>query len=100
MPLLYKNLGALAAQAKNYDLASTAFKKTIELNPTDANAILGLAEIEADANRPQQAVPLLEKAIATQTAKRQKAPENWYRVALKYAYQGKMPGETVNSAGS
>ena len=40
-------------------------------------------------------MPLLEKAIATQTANGQKAPENWYRVALKYAYQGKMPGETV-----
>ena len=86
---LYRNQGALAQQAGDNAKALRAFQEYLKLNPNDQEVASVLAGMQAKEN-PQQALALLEQQIATAKAAGQKAPENTYKLALKYAYENKM----------
>ncbi len=87
LPALYQNIGALNYQAKQMDQAAEAFAKEVELTPNSSEAILRLAQVKADQNKGAEAVPLLQRAIQIQKASGQAVPENWYKLALRYAYE-------------
>lgn len=95
MPTLYQNIGSLKYQAKDYAGAEAAFAKDVELRPNDTDAVLRLAQVKADGGRGAEAVPLLQKAIAAEVAAGRTPPENWYKLALKYAYEGKQTATTT-----
>lgn len=94
MPTLWQNVGGLKYQAKDFAGAEAAFAKEVELRPNDTDAILRLAQVKADDKKGAEAVPLLQKAIATEQAAGRTPPENWYKLALRYAYEGNMKAET------
>lgn len=94
LPNLYRALGQLYTNAKRPDQAAAAYAKLSQLDPNSADAIIALAEAKAKENKPAEAVAGLERAIAVQKAAGKTVPENWYKRALKFAYEGKMPAET------
>lgn len=95
LPRLYRALGALYTNLKQTERATYAFQKLAELEPNSAEAVLMLAESRARENKPAEAISLLERAIATAKSSGQTVPENWYRRALKFAYEGKLPAQTA-----
>jgi tetratricopeptide (TPR) repeat protein len=95
MPALYRNQGAFALQAHNSAVAETAFAQVISLTPNDPEGYINLAKIKADARKPQEAVQLIDKAIALKTAAGQPADETWYKFALKLAYESHMRPDSL-----
>lgn len=88
LPTLYQNLGGLYYEAKQMDQSAEAFAKEVELSPNSTDAVLRLAQVKADQKKGAEAVPLLERAIQMQKGAGQQVPENWYKLALRYAYEG------------
>jgi hypothetical protein len=92
---LYSALGGLYTNLKQTDRAAAAIQKLGELDPNNPQPMLSLAEARAKENKPAEAISLIERAIAAQTASGQAVPEGWYRRALKFAYEGNLPAQTL-----
>jgi tetratricopeptide (TPR) repeat protein len=95
LPRLYRALGGLYTNLKQNDRATAAFQKLAELEPNSTDTVLMLAEARAKENKPAEAISLIERAISTAKASGQTVPENWYRRALKFAYEAKLPAQTM-----
>lgn len=93
--VLYQNQGALAVQANNNQKAETAFARLIELQPGNLDAMISLATVKLSLKKPQEAVALVDRAIAGRTATGGAVPESWYRYALKLAFDGKMGPQSI-----
>ncbi len=85
---------ALAVQAGNHAKAEAAYARLLELNPNNPQALVNLAKMKNDARKPQEAVQLLDRAIAARLAAGQKPDESWYKYALKLAFDGKMAAQS------
>lgn len=81
--------GSLALQRKDYNAATVAFEQLIAADPTDADAIAGLAELYFAQKQVGKAVATLTQAIDAAAASGKPAPENWYKRRLAMAYDGK-----------
>lgn len=79
LPELYRRQSVAAILAKDYAKAETALNTLIGLAPQDAESIVLLAETKNRANKPAEALPLLEKAISLRTAASQPVPAEWTR---------------------
>lgn len=88
--LLYKNRGALAVQAQDFAKAEAAYERWIQLAPNDPQAQIAIAEVKFRQNKPQEAFPLMERAMAARRAAGEPIPENWYLLALQSAIDAKM----------
>lgn len=88
---LYINLGKLQFNAKAYDKASAAFQRALQLDPGNLDATVLLAETRNSQGQSAEAVTLIEKAIGARVAAGQKPEENWYKRAVKLAYEAKLP---------
>jgi tetratricopeptide (TPR) repeat protein len=88
---LYGDLGAAYSRLKQNDRAMQAYQQALQLNPNNVTATAGVAEAMAAQGQTAQAVALLEKGIALQSAGGAKAPEPWYKRAVAVAYKANMP---------
>lgn len=95
MAQLLNTQGALAAQGGNNQAAERAFTRLVELQPANADALVSLARVKNDLRKPQEAVTLLERAVAGRRAASQEVPEAWLKYALRLAYENQMRAETV-----
>jgi tetratricopeptide (TPR) repeat protein len=90
-PEIFVNLGKINYNTKAFDKAAAAFERAIQLDPKNTEAITLLAESRNAQGRTAEAVSLIQKAIATQTATGAKAEESWYKRAVSFAYNAKLP---------
>jgi tetratricopeptide (TPR) repeat protein len=88
---LYMNLAQTYSTLKQSDRAAQAYAQALQLNPSSVEATAGLAEAKAGAGQTADAIALLEKGIALQSAGGAKAPEAWYKRAVAIAYKAKLP---------
>lgn len=88
---LYTGLGSSLYSAKLYDQAAASFERALALDPANFDSMVSLAESRFAQGRKTEAVPLLQKAIATQVAAGQKPPEALYRRLFDIAYDSKAP---------
>jgi adenylate cyclase len=77
----YGLLGFLYCQKREYDKAIAEGERAVLLNPTDALVIAYYASSLFYAGRPEEAIPLLQKAIRLNPI-----GSNWYYQALGNAY--------------
>ena len=91
LPTLYLNLGKAYNNLKQYDKASPALERAIQLNPNEVDATIMLAENHNRAGRTAEAVGLIQKAIGMRKAAGQSVNEEWYKRALSLAYNAKLP---------
>jgi tetratricopeptide (TPR) repeat protein len=96
MPLLLRNQAAIAVSIGNRQRAEAAYTRLLELSPNDSAALVQLAEVKLDLRRPQDAVPLFERALQVAQASGQRPPESWYRRAVRLAYDNRMIPQTLN----
>ena len=87
---LYTGLGKLHYNAKAYDKAGAALEQVLRLDPNNMEAMVVLAETRNSQGRAAEGVGLIQKAIAARVAAGQKPEENWYKRALKLAYDAKL----------
>jgi tetratricopeptide (TPR) repeat protein len=92
---LYLNLGKLQYNAKAYDKAGAAFERVLQIEPSNVDATVMLAEARNSQGRTAEGVALIQKAIAARTAAGQKPEENWYKRAVKLSYDAKLPTTTA-----
>ena len=95
--LLYQTQGGLALNAKDYAKAEAAYGRLAQLSPNDMKTQMALAEIKFRQKKPQEALPLLQQAIAAQQAAGQPVPEQWHLLALQAAIDAKSPQATALS---
>jgi predicted Zn-dependent protease len=88
---LYLAAGKVKYNQKQYAAAATDFQKVLQLDPANAEAKSLLAQTQMSSASPADAVAMLQKEIAAQSAGGAKAPEDLYRRALSAAYKAKLP---------
>ena len=88
---LYLNLGQTYAAAKQNDRAVQAYQQALQLNPSSVDVTAGLAELRVAQGQPGEALSLLQKGIALQSAGGGRPTETWYKRALQVAYKAKLP---------
>lgn len=94
VPAIHAQIGSVAYNhIRDYSLAERAFTAQIAAAPNSADAMINLAKVKIDLKKPQEAQPLLVRAIQAYSASGQRAPENWYKVALDLAYRQKNAGQ-------
>ncbi|HEX8256796.1 MAG TPA: hypothetical protein VF589_04130 [Allosphingosinicella sp.] len=91
---LIKEQAAVAQQTGDNAKAARALAEYLKLNPNDQEMVAALASMQARDN-PAQAAALVEQQIATAKAAGQKAPEDTYKRALQFAYNGKQGPKSV-----
>lgn len=89
--VLYNNLGKIYFNAKAYDRAAVALERLIQLQPSNVEALVLLAEVRNEQGRTADSVAMIQKAIAARTAAGQKAEESWYKRSVALAFNGKLP---------
>lgn len=82
--------GRLAYNANDMAGADAAFTKLVQLQPTNSDAIVLLAQVKTREGKTADALPLVDQAIQAKKAAGQPADEDLYRRALSIAYDGKM----------
>lgn len=90
LPIFYKNQAALAAGRADYVAAEAAYTKAVELDPTDSDAMINLAEVKNDLKKYPEAIAMLDRAIEAKKASGQPVPENWYKRGLSLAFDAKL----------
>ena len=88
---LYTGLGSALYSAKQFDQAAAAFERGLALDPANLDSMTNLAESRFAMGRKAEAVPLLQKVVATRIAAGQKPPETLYRRMFDIAYDSKLP---------
>ena len=88
---LYYNLGQSYAAANQYDRAAQAYQQALQINPSSVDATAGLAELKVSQGQPGEAISLLQKGIALQSAGGARPSETWYKRAVAVAYKAKLP---------
>jgi tetratricopeptide (TPR) repeat protein len=79
-------LGQIDQVRNNNDQAAAHFRRALALSPAFPEALVALAKLHSDARRYQEAIPLLEKAIAAQPA----SEVAHYALMLAYRNTGAM----------
>ncbi|MCJ7557142.1 MAG: tetratricopeptide repeat protein [Gammaproteobacteria bacterium] len=64
LPAAHAQLGNLHWRAGDLEAAEVSFKRALELNPRDPDSLETYGRYLRTTNRPQQAIPVLEKALA------------------------------------
>lgn len=93
-----RNLGALALKRDDYATATKRFEEVVALQPNNAEAIVGLAELYQQQKQGAKAVATLAQAIAASKAAGQTPPELWYRRQLAIAYDQKLTAQVTPAA--
>jgi tetratricopeptide (TPR) repeat protein len=88
---LYTGLGSSLYSAKQFDQAAASFERALALDPANLDSMTSLAESRFAAGRKAEAVPLLQKVVATRVAAGEKPPETLYRRLFDIAYDSKLP---------
>lgn len=88
---VYINLAQTYAAMKVNDRATQAYSQALQLNPNSVEATAGMAEAMVAQGKAGEALQLLQKGIALQSAGGAKPSETWYKRALQVAWKGKLP---------
>jgi tetratricopeptide (TPR) repeat protein len=88
---LYKGVGELFYQAKQFDKAAAALSRSAVLNPHDYDTLDLIGESYIGAGQKEQAAAAFEHAIQARSAAGQKAQELIYKKALQLAYDARSP---------
>jgi tetratricopeptide (TPR) repeat protein len=88
---LYLNLGKAYAAVKQNDRAAQAYQQALQLDPNSIDATAGLAELRVAQGQPAEAIALLQKGIALQSAGGGRPSETWFKRALQVAFKAKLP---------
>lgn len=90
MASIYRAQAQIAIQAKDFAKADAALSRLSQLTPNDPEIATLTAETKFRQNRPAEALPLFQKAIAAQEAAGQPVPEALHLFALQSAVDAKM----------
>lgn len=88
---LYQNLGGLAFNAKDYPKAEGAFRKQLELQPSNQEVMNNLAATLIQQKKTGEAIALVEQRITSAKAANQPVAEAVYKQALGLAYETGSP---------
>ena len=88
---LYTGLGSSLYSAKQFDQAAAALERALALDPANLDTMTSYAEARFAQGRKAEAVPLLQKVVATRIAAGQKPPETLYKRLFDIAYDSKLP---------
>lgn len=78
---LYNNQAAYALASNDQFKAEIAYAKMVELTPTDADAMITLAQMKNKSGKPTEALALIERAIAVKKAANEEVPTSWAQAA-------------------
>lgn len=88
---LHLALGKVRYNQKKYPEAVAEFEKVLQLDPNNSEASNLIAQSRMVSASPADAVAMLQKNIAQQSAGGAKAPEDLYKRAIGVAYKANLP---------
>lgn len=89
--------GDIAFHAGDFTLASTHWTRVAELQPTNPQALMNLAQARQALNDPTGAAALIQRAIALPRPGNAPVPEAWLRQWLSIAYNGHQQAQTATA---
>ncbi len=95
LPNIYRNIGALSYNAKDWAGASAAFERLIQIEPNNTDALISLGELRVRRGQAAEGISLMERAIAAKTAAGQTAEENWYKRAVGLSTDAKLTPQAL-----
>lgn len=84
-------LGKILHKNRQYPQAAAAFERVLAASPGNTDALILLAETRNSQGQVNDAVGLIQRAIAAKLATGQKADESWYKRMVGLAYEAKLP---------
>lgn len=84
-------LGKILHKNRQYPQAAAAFERVLAASPGNTDALILLAETRNSQGQANDAVGLIQRAIAAKLATGQKADESWYKRMVGLAYEAKLP---------
>jgi tetratricopeptide (TPR) repeat protein len=95
LPAYLAARGDIAYRAGDYALASTHWTRVAQLQPSDPQSLMNLAQVRQALQDPAGAIALIRRAIALPRPGNAPVPETWYRQWLSIAYNGHQLGQTA-----
>jgi tetratricopeptide (TPR) repeat protein len=86
---LYRGVGGLYYNSKQYDQAAAMFAKSVALNPNDIETQTLIGEARLAQGNKGEAAAAFERVLQARSAAGQKAPEDIYKRAVQAAYEAK-----------
>ena len=96
LPRLYRAQADFALKSKQHDKAIAAYRKVLELQPSDATALNNLLVVYRERKAHPQALALIQQMMDASKASGQPLPENIYRLGLQTALDAKMAPQGNN----
>ena len=108
---IYRSLGRMFLNIKNYDSSEYYFTKLLQINPSDGGALAGLGQLYLYKKEYHKALPFLRNALFTFTRQGDKAAPIWvvadmgrtsvglkqYDAALEYAHRCLLMARQINN---
>lgn len=88
---VYINLAQAYSGLKQTDRATQAYQQALQLNPNSVEATAGLAEAMVARGQSAEALQLLQKGIALQSANGGRPSEIWFKRAVQVAFKARLP---------
>lgn len=95
LPNLYRNIGAMSYNAKDWAGSSAAYERLIQLEPSNSDALVALGELRNRRGQTAEGITLIERAIAAKTAAGQQVDENWYKRAVGLSTDAKLTPQAL-----
>jgi hypothetical protein len=95
LPQLYRSQATLLLDAGKYERAEAALARAAEAAPNDPDLLLALAEVKILRKKNQEAVPLMERAVALRAAAGQPAPQSWLKRAAAVAQANRATPQAI-----
>ncbi|HWH18869.1 MAG TPA: hypothetical protein VNT77_11170 [Allosphingosinicella sp.] len=93
---LHAKRGELHYQARNWEAAAADFTRVSELQPNNIEHVVNLSVVRSQQKNGAEAARLLGRAIAMKKAAGEPVPQDWYKNALKHAYEAKLAAESAS----
>jgi tetratricopeptide (TPR) repeat protein len=97
-PKFWQTIGSIALSKKDYTKATNAYQKLLEIEPSNPDTMIGLAEIFISQKLSNEAVQMLGRAVDAKAAAGGPVPESWLKRRLAVAYDAKLTASMLPSA--
>jgi predicted Zn-dependent protease len=97
-PKFWQTIGSVALSKKDYNKATSAYQKLLELRPNDPETMIGLSEIYISQKLNREAVQMLGRAVEAKAATGEAVPESWLKRRVAVAYDAKLADQLTPSA--
>lgn len=98
LPALYRARASFVQRSTDARRQEAGLTQHLERAPNDVEALAALSEMKEALRKPAEALRVLDRAIEIRRNSGQPVPENWYRRALRLAFDNRLAPDSMKYA--